>query len=213
MSVIEDAIAKASEVRQAREERIKEPVPVPSAVWELPQLDKRWSYCAGIFLLLSVAGLGVYRFSARSAATPALQQLAAGPGITSHPAAQLAAAEPAQKYRLPNSVPLDALDPAYSEAHPGWQRYKGQTLEFRVFRQGGAVRAIQVIAPQGKVIPEQFFGSFLGEIAGKEPLTVQTSESKSGSFIERGTLGSVAEIVMYRQKPAGAMRALVVAYR
>jgi hypothetical protein len=119
---------------------------------------------------------------------------------------------PEQENRIPSNIRSASPDPGYSAAHPGWQRYETDALEYRVFREGARVKAIQVIAKREKAISAAFFDSFLKEIAKKEPFRVHSRETRGGRFVEKGVAGKWTEVVIYRKKPAGEIEAFVVAY-
>jgi flagellar FliL protein len=57
---------------------------------------------------------------------------------------------------LPDFIPRYGLDKNYGTANPGWDRYKGQVTEFKVFRENGAIKAIQIIDRGGQGVPESF---------------------------------------------------------
>lgn len=213
MSRIEDALAKANQLRQSKANESKGPEMVPPLPSEPGKGKRSWLYAAGIFLALAV-GFGMYP-TAEELLVPSRPKPPVT-GISEMPRATVQQPAPAksspQKNRLPSCIPLDSPDASYSASHPGWQRYKTETLEFRVFRAESAVKAIQVISRQGKAIADDFFTEFLGEIAGRDSFKVQSGKEKEGYYIERGTAGDMAEVVVYREKPAGKIRALVVAY-
>ena len=191
----------------------------PPVCTERAQGASPWRYGAGISLVLALA-LGVY-LKADPVPNPiapvAQETLVKPPAALTQPAdatplQPAAAAAPQRTRKLPSVVPLHAPDPAYAAAHPGWQRYQTQALEFRVFREQGAVKAIQVLARQDQPISLDFFLSLMGEIAGGESFKVQAVEARDGYYIERGTAGGAVEVVVYRKKPIGEIRGLVVAY-
>lgn len=113
---------------------------------------------------------------------------------------------------LPAGIPLNSPDPAFSTSHPGWQRYTTDKLDFRVFREGQKIRAIQVIALGEKAIENTFFSSFLRDVARGEKHSLTSAKERNGFYVEQGMAGKVAELLVYRKKPAGEIRAFVVAY-
>ena len=223
MSRIEEAIAKAGQLRQHRMNERKQEAEAaqaapPEAADQSPR-SRRHVIGVGIGLVLAV-GFCLMRYGSgfvttgHSTPVPTVavaQPRPATPAV--QPVAQRAPQSAPYKHRLPGSIPLDARDAAYATAHPGWQRYTSDGLEFRVFSEKSAVKAIQVIPRQGKAISQGFFTSFLNEIADKAPFKSVSAEEKSGYYIEKGTAGSAAEVMVYRKQAAGEIRALVVAYR
>lgn len=171
-----------------------------------------WFYGIGLSLALGL-GLGLYLQSdppPRAPVKPAARDAAlkSPAEVTPQPDAS-----PAQRPRkLPSAVPLQAPDPAYAAAHPGWQRYLTQAQEFRVFREDGAVKAIQVLARQEEPISLDFFLSLLGEVARRDSFRVQAVEEKGGYYIERGKAGDLADVIVYRKRPNGEIRGLVLVY-
>lgn len=178
-----------------------------------------WRYGVGAGVALAL-GLGLYlraepplqapQATGRELAPKPAASAPAGPAALAQPRPGAKPPQPARV--LPKVVPLQAPDPAYAAAHPGWQRYQGDTLEFRVFREGKAIKAIQVLSRQGNPIPWQFFLGFMAEIANRDPFKVQAVQEKEGYYLEKGKAGEVAEVTLYRKKPSGEIRGFVVAY-
>lgn len=213
MSRIEEALAKASQLRKGTSSDRRDAVPeLPPSIGQR-KMNRRWLYGIGIFLCLA-ACFGIYR-SAEVVVTPApakppVQVVSVKPPLA---APQPAPAESStQKGRLPAAIPLHAPDAAYASAHPGWQRYLSESLEFRVFREKDTVKAIQVFSRQEKPIPGEFFTAFIGDIVGGNLFKVQSSEEKDGYLIERGTASDSVDVVVYREKSVRAIKAFVIAY-
>ena len=213
VSRIEDALAKASQLRNSslNDRKGAEP-PLPSSTG-LRKGNRLWWYGTGITMGLAVC-FGVYRYAEEVLSPSRPKPPAAVVSGRSRPAAQQPAQVKSsmQKNRLPSSIPLYSPDAAYTSSHPGWQRYVTDSLEFLVFREDSTVKAIQVLSRQEKPITVDFFTSFLGEIAGTNSFKVQSVEEKDGYYIERGTAGDTADVVVYRKRPAGEIRAFVMAY-
>jgi hypothetical protein len=160
--------------------------------------------------LLAAFALLIYDYSAGKREEVRPTQPKPDISIKPQPAMQVPAAEvPApQGIRLPGVIPLDSADTSYSSTHPGWQRYENSSLEFRVLRGDGIIKAIQVLSKQEDVITAGFFTSFLAEAAGAQPFTVQSEEVKDGYSIAKGTAGSATKVIVYRKK--GELKAFVV---
>jgi hypothetical protein len=116
------------------------------------------------------------------------------------------------KGHLPSSILLGAEDLGYSASHPGWRRYPAGSCEFRLFREGTSIKAVQVLALRKEPLPESVLNTFFARTAGQTPYRSSLKENKNGFQIEKGRLGSLAEIVTYRKIPTGELRALVVVY-
>jgi hypothetical protein len=118
-----------------------------------------------------------------------------------------------QPTALPGFIPRGGLDKEYGTANPGWERYKGVVTEFKVFREGAAIKAIQIIDRGGQGIPEIFMKNVLGQLA-KTPSFVQISlEKKEGYEIQRGQVSGNLSTVFYRDAKGGKLRAFVVTWQ
>jgi hypothetical protein len=105
------------------------------------------------------------------------------------------------------------LDAAYGKTHPGWQRYLGTGVEYKLFREAELFRALQVVALNGGTIPDQLFKRALQEFGGVDSYLVQSSGEKGNYLVEQGvTKGSVA-LTIYRKKGDPRMKAFVLYYR
>lgn len=139
---------------------------------------------------------------------------------TASPAAQAPAARagsaPAASHRptvLPGFIPRSGRDKAYSVSNPGWERFKGQVTEFKVFREHDAIKAIQIIDRGGRGIPESFMKAALNQLAPSPSLQVAHSEQKGGYLIQRGQVSEQISGVFYRDLEGGRLRAFVVTWR
>lgn len=134
--------------------------------------------------------------------------------IGSPPAQQMpgpAQAPVLPRLQLPSVMRQAKVDPAYSKEHPGWTRYQSDSLEFRLYREGDSIRAIQVIGLNGGNITEQFFHSFVRELSGGEPPPLTGTGAKDGFSVERGKTGNGTEYQVYRQTGDRRINAFVVA--
>jgi hypothetical protein len=114
---------------------------------------------------------------------------------------------------LPSFIPRDTLDEKYGAANPGWERYMGLVTEFKVFREGASIKAIQVIDKGGHGIPENFMKSALAQVAGSAPFVPASSEKRDGFEIQRGQLATNLKAVFYRDAKGGLLRAFVVTWQ
>jgi flagellar FliL protein len=114
---------------------------------------------------------------------------------------------------LPSFIPLRSPDTGYGTAHPGWERYLNPAAEFRVYRDQGALRAIQVIDRGREGLAPSLFESALTEIAGSSRYLVETREGKGSYVIERGRLKNGFGIIIYRKEPGQKVKAFVVDFR
>lgn len=181
------------------------------------------------FMLISVTlvvVVAVSLFQHRSSRTPpaakaGAEQKTAVP--TPPPAAPAAAPQPEQKpalashgtgrpRSLPSFIPKEGLEPGYGKDNPGWENYRGQTSEYRIFREkDGAIKAIQVIDRSGAGIQESFYTTILKELAGATAMRPTSSEIKEGYEIRRGDLAGL-QLVQYRDAQGGRMRGFVITW-
>ena len=208
MSKIEEAILKANLERNRRASAPPEREPEAAPQSGIP---------GRLFVLVAI----ILAFAAGGAATYCLH----GAWSTSSPRVQSAtttqntprtvspSAPDVQRQRpLPACIPVNNCDPAYATHHPGWQRYLGGDLEYRVYRRETGVKAIQVIALNGAIIEQPRFSSFLRETTGAGEQHITSHEDSNGMSVDRGTAGNNTELVVYRAKPGVSIKAFVVEY-
>lgn len=121
-------------------------------------------------------------------------------------------ARPTQLSKLPSFIPRDGKDRHYANEHPGWELYRGQANEYRVFRnKEGIVRAVQVLDRSGAGIQESFYQQILSELAGTSGVTSVSTETKEGYEIKHGTVASL-KLVQYRDAQGGRLRGFVITW-
>jgi len=114
---------------------------------------------------------------------------------------------------LPAFIPRAGLDKSYSAANPGWERYKGVVTEFKVFRESGALKAIQVIDRGGQGVPEAFMKGVLRQVTRSPSYAVSSTEKKDGYEIQRGKAADNLKVVYYRDAEGGRLRAFVMTWQ
>ena len=114
---------------------------------------------------------------------------------------------------LPDFIPRSGLDKQFSAANPGWERYKGEVTEFKVLREGQAIKAIQVIDRGGQGVPESFMKGVLRQAAKNPSFSIGTSEKKEGYLIQRGRIAENIKVVYYRDENGGKLRAFVMTWQ
>lgn len=113
---------------------------------------------------------------------------------------------------LPAFIPRDGIEQNYGKEHPGWERYRGQTSEHRVFREkNGTIKAIQIIDRSGAGIQESFYTTVLKELSGAETVRPGSSEVREGYEIRRGETTGL-QLVEYRDTQGGRLRGFVVTW-
>ncbi|HEY3306860.1 MAG TPA: hypothetical protein VGJ93_00245 [Desulfuromonadaceae bacterium] len=110
---------------------------------------------------------------------------------------------------LPSFVPANSRDYIYSTQKPGWERYLGKHIEYRIFRSGAKIKAVQILAAGADPVSEVFLREVLQEIAGSSEFQVFSKENKQGYFIQRGNVGKKTDLMIYRTQK-GRIRAFVV---
>lgn len=115
--------------------------------------------------------------------------------------------------KLPDFIPRYGFDKKYGAENPGWERYKGQVTEFKVLREGEAIKAIQVLDRGGRGVPESFMKGVLRQLAKNPALVVESTEKKEGYQIQRGRLSETQDVVYYRDSDGGRLRGFVVTWR
>jgi hypothetical protein len=111
---------------------------------------------------------------------------------------------------LPSFLPHQAPDSDYSKANPGWERYQGPLTEFRIFREKGLIRAIQIIDRGGQGVSPGLLSSVLNEMSGSRQYVIETTEQKGSYLVEKGTVTSGDRIIVYRKEPERFVKAFVL---
>ena len=114
---------------------------------------------------------------------------------------------------LPDFIPRSALDKSFSTTNPGWERYKGYVTEFKVFRDGTSIKAIQVIDRGGKGVPESFMKAALRQVSKNPTFIVESTEKKEGYEIQRGRVTDNLKVMYYRDDQGGKLRAFVLTWQ
>ena len=150
----------------------------------------------------------------KAAAKPETKPAAKPPEPSASPVAK-PVAKPAEKAgvkSLPPVVSQAVLDTAYGKTHPGWQRYLSNGIEYKLFKEAGVYRALQVLARNGESIPEQLFKRALLEFGGTESYRLKPSGEKGKYLVEQGETKSGKVLTLYRSKADHRMKAFVLYY-
>ena len=113
---------------------------------------------------------------------------------------------------LPLFIPQVVPDARYGAAHPGWERYEADALEYLVFREKGRVRAVQVVSREGGAITPSFFKACLQLSGGGEQLDITKTEQRGALKVVTGNLQKGREVMVYRENAGGAIRGFVLSY-
>lgn len=182
------------------------------------QVRARRRNTALIVCVLISVGLGWYLFRNNpqlSVFTSRKTQTAQTSGAPVKPVAQdavalknLSAPRKMTAAPLPSFIPQSGLDSGYAAQNPGWERYRGSKLEFRLYRSDARIRALQVLAVPGHAISPELLKSVLTELTGNPEYRVTARENKSGVQITRAKGDNSSDVLIYRNKDV--IRAFVV---
>jgi len=114
---------------------------------------------------------------------------------------------------LPDFIPRYGVDKTYARANPGWELYKGQVTEFKVFREGSSIKAIQVIDRGGSGVPESFMKAVLRQVSINPAFVMESTEKKEGYEIQRGHVTQNLKVMYYRDDQGGKLRAFVLTWQ
>lgn len=115
--------------------------------------------------------------------------------------------------KLPPMLEGTRLDADYGKSHPGWVRYIGLRAEYKLFKEDGRFRAIQVMGAGAGTISDDLFRKMLREFGGVESYQVQSSSTKGDYLIEQCTANGSIALTIYRNRKSLKMKAFVVYYR
>ncbi|MBI5656125.1 MAG: hypothetical protein HZC44_04600 [Geobacter sp.] len=198
------------------EMQVEELPPFESLFGQEPRQHSLPLFAAAALLGVLILGISVYGVARlpviqslfRTAPTPAQPQPAA-------PAVQAvvdnrSTAQSAQRASLPRLISPDRKDVAYSTTHPGWERFFSPGMEFRVFRSGSDIKAIQVIAAGEKGIGEEVVAGLLQDLLGSGDYSATSRARKKDYLVDQATLANGAELALYRKSDGGGIRGVVV---
>lgn len=166
----------------------------------------RFGWCIAIFgaVLLSLGALALQWHSPSEPKKPATQA-PPGPGaVATAPPAQ------AQGAALPRFIPKVPADAAYATAHPGWERYRDGRLQFRIFRENGKLKAVQVLGEGNGEIPESLVRSSFKELSGSDLPASGSSREHNGIRMETRSAKSGVEAAIYRSTENGRIVGFVL---
>ncbi|HPX60527.1 MAG TPA: hypothetical protein PLN25_01995 [Deltaproteobacteria bacterium] len=135
---------------------------------------------------------------------------AAAPQVT---AIQPAAPVAPRLDKLPDFIPSDRPDKAYAKSHPGWERYRGNSFDYKVFRQGKQITAIQIIDRSGKGISDTFLQKVLVKLVPAPAYRLESSEMKGGYEIQRGRAAANLQTIHYRDISNQQVRGFVASWQ
>ena len=104
-------------------------------------------------------------------------------------------------------------DPAYSRDHAGWERYLTSTLEFKLFREGGTLKALQVLDRAGEGVPAALFTAALEELAKVRDYRTESREVKGSYLVKRGRLDGGARVIIYKDRQDEVLHGFVIHFK
>lgn len=176
------------------------------------QRPSLWA-AAVVILVLGIAAGGSFYLSkkpvspspAEKGASQAQALATATPTTVAQPQPSVASVAPEP---LPSFVPARGKDPAFAKTSPGWERYQGDGAEFRLYREGGRLRAVQVIARNPGGVPKSLVATAVKELTGAGTPKLSKRKDKGEYLVESGSLNGKGELVIYRRK--GVIRGFVI---
>jgi hypothetical protein len=136
---------------------------------------------------------------------------ATGSGIAATSALATPPRIPAAR-NVPQFIPEVAPDAAYATLHPGWARYRADDLEYLVFREGTAIKAVQVLSEKPGAITPAYLKACIRSSTGHDRFVTRKTELRGGIEVTTGTLLNGGEILLYRAAPVGDIRGFVLSF-
>lgn len=177
-----------------------------------------WRVCGAVVLVLLAGSLLLLmtqrKGTSRAPLTAGKQRLSAAQPQQQvvQPAVSSAGRPAAQKPdALPSFIPVNGRDAAYSSKKPGWSRYQSEQRDYRLFYTDGRLMALQVIVTGDGAIASSELKQILRELAGNDRFRIDRKEQKAGVLLERATLSSPGDLLIYRSKTDGPIKAFVFA--
>ncbi|GFE57896.1 hypothetical protein [Geobacter sp. AOG1] len=184
------------------------PPPFENTFYGHKTKHRPWRYVIVFLAVLAVcATVYLYQFSQPRNA-PASRT--GGPVSVPSPAGQQpsASSDPARTIAF---ISRNRPDVGYAAAHPGWERFTNDAMEFLVFRESGNVKAIQIVALRQESLSDAFVAERVQDVSGSSAYQIGSRIEKDGFLIEKGSAKGNVELVIYRKRPSGDIRALVIA--
>lgn len=113
---------------------------------------------------------------------------------------------------IPSFIQKDWHVSGYSESHPGWERYLSPELDFRIYRKNELIKAFQTIARGQRYISIEYLSSVLREYGCPFPKQFTSVRTKDGLTRESSLVPGIAEIVIYRSRENGGIKAFVIEF-
>lgn len=168
-----------------------------------------WLYVITFLAILALCAVVYLYLLSRPQVVPAgkSSKPAAGPPSSGQPAVSSVTTA-----KVLDFITKNRPDTGYTATHPGWERYTSEAMEFLVFRENGAVKAIQIVALGQRGLSAPFIAERLQDVSGSSAYQVGSRTEKDNFLVEKGTAQGGIELVIYRKRLSGDIRALVIAF-
>ena len=117
-----------------------------------------------------------------------------------------------RRTELPRFIPPQSRVPE-GNAKPGWEKYVTASSEFRIFRQGREIKALQAIDLTGKGLSRSFFTRAILEMAEVRDYRLLSKEIKGEYLVKKGSLAANASVILYKKKDDTQLKAFVIHYQ
>lgn len=112
---------------------------------------------------------------------------------------------------VPSFIPRSGHDAGFTSKKPGWSRYLSERRDYRLFHADGKLIALQVLVIGDGVITVSELKLALREITGKDQFTAGRQEHKGTLWQEHAIVSGHAELLIYRSRKNGPIKAFVIA--
>lgn len=112
---------------------------------------------------------------------------------------------------IPSFIPRLGIDAGFSSKKPGWSRYLSKRRDYRLFHADGKLMALQVLVIGDSVITSSEFKLALRELTGNEQYPSGHQEHKGTLWQEHAIVPGHAELLIYRSRKNGPIKAFVIA--
>jgi len=179
----------------------------PPIQWEKKRVKMALAIIAAA-CVLGAAAFALVRQSSRPIPTAAPPSSTAA--VRPTPTPPLVPPTGTQPAPLPSFIPAQARDAGYSAANPGWERYTSSAREYKIFREQGVMKALQVLDRRNAGIDPAFFTSVLQDLAKVSDYRLESRETKGEFLMKRGRLTPTSHVILYKSRSDKTLHAFVI---
>lgn len=110
---------------------------------------------------------------------------------------------------LPAVIVANRADAAFAADNPGWQRFPGERIDFRVYRENQHIKVLQAIV-HGEPVADEFLNAFLLDFFGSSECAISSTATREGYLVQKGTASNDSEIIIYRQDKTNLIKGFVI---